>query len=160
MSKNLRKAFLTPWILMGIILLAGVTASCNNKPASESAQSQPAGPALEVSIQDFAAAYKADPKIHILDVRTPGEYQEHHVPGGVLIPLQDIMAQGDAIQSQIPFEKDAKIYVICRSGNRSFTATRILRSLGYTQAASVRGGHSAWIGMGNSCDTDLLACAN
>lgn len=39
--------------------------------------------------------------------------------------------------------KDQPIYVICRSGNRSATATRMLLEAGY-QATNVAGGMRAW----------------
>jgi rhodanese-related sulfurtransferase len=36
------------------------------------------------------------------------------------------------------------LLVVCRSGNRSIAATKLLRSLGYPMAYSVSGGVLAW----------------
>ena len=149
-------------LILSMLLSLTVTVGCKGEgkaPAQENATAEQ-GNSLEVSGQAFDQAIKADPKIHVLDVRTPEEYQEFHVKGAVLVPLQDIMAMGDRISEKIPFGKSDKFFVICRSGNRSFTATRVLRSMGYENAVSVQGGTVGFVNMGNSCDTALLSCQN
>ena len=65
----------------------------------------------------------------LLDVRTQEEYDESHIPGALLLPLDRI--ESGAAQA-LP-DKDAPIYVYCRSGNRSVSASSILADLGYTQ---------------------------
>lgn len=145
--------------LLTIAIFATVTAiSCNESDNNGAAVAESPAESLEISVAAFDEKYKANPNLQILDVRTPDEYNNFHIHGGVLLPVQDIMAQGEAIQSKIPFAKDSEIYVICRSGNRSFTATRILRSMGYTKVYSVNGGHSAWMNMGYTCDSKELDC--
>lgn len=110
----------------------------------------PRGPAIEISQSGFQAAYKENPNINILDVRTPYEFtQDGHVKGAKLLPLQQLSGLGSKAVQQIPFEKSSDIYIICRSGNRSLHAAHILRNLGYTNAVSVQGGTSAWARSGN-----------
>ena len=97
---------------------------------------------MTVSMTDFIAAYDAG-KVHVLDVRTPGEYAEGHVPGARLVPLNEVESG-----AAVPFEKSSTIYVICRSGKRSLKAASYLRSRDYSQAVSVDGGTMAWIQSG------------
>ena len=74
----------------------------------------------------------------VLDVRQPDEYAEAHVPGAVLIPLNELAAR----QDEIPH--DRPLLVICGSGPRSARAVEALRAAGY-DATNVVGGMHAWI---------------
>ncbi|MBQ6797559.1 MAG: rhodanese-like domain-containing protein [Clostridia bacterium] len=71
----------------------------------------------------------------ILDVRTPEEYNEGHIPGAVLIPDYDIKTKAE----QILTDKNALILVYCRSGRRSKNAARELAALGYTNVKEFGG---------------------
>ncbi len=146
---------ITVSFLISAALAVGGAAFLTVTSATAEAQGAP----LEISIKEFEKIYKANPKVNLLDVRTNGEFRQNHVPGSVLLDVNEIMSLGNKVQSKIPFAKNQPIYVICRSGNRSFTATRILRNMGYTQAVSVRGGVNAWSQIGNNCNTKFLACA-
>lgn len=71
---------------------------------------------------------EADSSIILIDVRTESEYLSGHISGAVLLPLDLIQTQAETI---IP-DKDTKIIVYCRSGNRSAQAVSILENMGYT----------------------------
>lgn len=75
-----------------------------------------------------------------IDVRTPEEYAQGHVPGAVLIPLTELPAR----MGEIP--KDCKVYIICRSGNRSSNATLSLIDQQYDNVYNVGGGMLQWKG--------------
>ena len=62
----------------------------------------------------------------ILDVRTPEEFSQNHVPGAINIPLDQITDRLDEIESM-----KSPIIAYCRSGNRSEMATSILKQHGY-----------------------------
>ena len=65
-------------------------------------------------------------EVVILDVRTPGEYQNGHVKGAMNV---DYYANFEAEVQKLP--KD-RIYLLhCASGRRSGEATAIMRRLGY-----------------------------
>jgi len=74
----------------------------------------------------------------VLDVRQPDEYAEAHVPGAVLIPLDELASRQDEIPDGRP------LLVICATGLRSARAVEALRAAGY-DAANVVGGTQAWI---------------
>jgi len=82
----------------------------------------------------FAPALLAADPIWI-DVRTVNEYNSGHVSEAVNIPYTEITA-GIA---ELTGDKDASIYVYCRSGRRSGIAKEALESLGYTQVVNVGG---------------------
>ncbi len=66
--------------------------------------------------------------IIIIDVRTKGEYESGHVENSINIPLDVITA---TVTEQFP-NKNEKLYVYCRSGNRSAQAAKLLVKAGYT----------------------------
>jgi phage shock protein E len=61
----------------------------------------------------------------IIDVRTSKEFQSGHLEKSINIEWQDILN----ISSNT--EKSKKIYLYCRSGNRSQKATEILSQAGF-----------------------------
>ncbi|HYE12639.1 MAG TPA: rhodanese-like domain-containing protein [Patescibacteria group bacterium] len=81
----------------------------------------------------------ADKSIILLDVRTPEEYADVHIPGSILIPLDTLQ---NAAEKKLT-DKDATIYVYCRSGNRSASASKILADLGYKNIYNI-GGIATW----------------
>ena len=94
----------------------------------------------EVQVQAFAAAH-ADGAF-VLDVREPHEYVAGHVPGSLLIPVGELPAR----VRDLP--RDARIYVICASGNRSRVMTDLLTRNGF-DAHSVQGGTGEWVRSGH-----------
>ena len=77
----------------------------------------------------------------ILDVRTPEEFADMHIPGAINIPNETISTE------EIPElpNKDQLILVYCRSGNRSKQASEKLVALGYTNIVEF-GGINDWPG--------------
>ena len=76
----------------------------------------------------------------LLDVRTPQEYREGHVPGSKNVPLQQL----DKISS-IADNKNIPLFVYCYSGGRSRQAAAVLQSMGYTNVTNI-GGIAAYSG--------------
>jgi rhodanese-related sulfurtransferase len=81
-------------------------------------------------------------KLHFLDVRTPAEYAEIHVPGAHLGPLDRLDAT--KLANVNGFAKDQPLYIFCRSGNRAKQAAEKLEKSGYEQCHVVEGGTMAW----------------
>ena len=76
----------------------------------------------------------------LLDVRTPQEYREGHIPGSKNVPLQTI----DKVDSVVE-NKDTALYVYCHSGARSRQAVSYLQHMGYTNVNNI-GGIAAYRG--------------
>ena len=85
------------------------------------------------------AARMAADGAFLVDVREPGEFAGGSVPGAVNIPLGQLAGR----LSEIP--RDATIACLCRSGNRSGQAQRLLLREGY-DAVNLTGGMLAWRG--------------
>ena len=80
------------------------------------------------------AEYRATPGALLLDVRTPEEYREGHLPGSQNIPLPFLDRVGEVAK-----QKAAPLFVYCLSGSRSGQAVRILSSMGYTSVKNIGG---------------------
>ncbi len=77
----------------------------------------------------------------ILDVRTEEEYTEQHIKGAINIPL-DVIEEGKL--DGLP-DKEARIFVYCRTGIRSNDASEILAGNGYVNVVDI-GGINTWEG--------------
>jgi rhodanese-related sulfurtransferase len=78
----------------------------------------------------------------LIDVRNPDEWQAGHAPQATLIPLG---ALPDRLE-EVP--RDREVLLICRSGNRSGQAQRLLLQHGFTRVLNVSGGMNAWTSAG------------
>lgn len=78
-------------------------------------------------------------EVIILDVRSLDEYNEGHIENAILIPVSEISDKAD---DMIP-DKEVKILVYCRSGNRSAVASKTLVGMGYTNVYDF-GGINSW----------------
>lgn len=76
----------------------------------------------------------------VLDVREQGEYDSGHLLNAKLIPLGKLKARIGELDKY----RDKTVVVVCRSGNRSGTATAILTKAGFTDAYNMAGGVMAW----------------
>ena len=70
----------------------------------------------------------------LLDVRTPQEYREGHIPGSKNVPLQQL----DKIRS-VADNKNIPLFVYCHSGGRSRQAASMLHHMGYTNVQNIGG---------------------
>ncbi len=84
--------------------------------------------------------YHTVPGAVLLDVRTPQEYKEGHIPGSKNVSLQTI----SEIES-ITKKKETPLYVYCHSGARSSRAVSMLQRMGYTNVTNI-GGIAAYSG--------------
>ena len=93
-------------------------------------------PDINQGVQEYKNAAGAV----LLDVRTPQEYQEGHIPGSQNMPLQQL----DKVE-EVTENKDTVLYVYCRSGARSRQAVSLLQAMGYTNVHNI-GGIAAYSG--------------
>lgn len=83
----------------------------------------------KISAEEAKEVIDSEDGVIILDVRTPEEYTEGYIKGAVNLPNEDIK---DTPPALLP-DKNAKILVYCRSGNRSQEASQKLIDMGYSQ---------------------------
>jgi NADPH-dependent 2,4-dienoyl-CoA reductase/sulfur reductase-like enzyme/rhodanese-related sulfurtransferase len=70
----------------------------------------------------------------IIDVRTPAEYEEYHIPGAINLPLNTLRDRLDEVPPEGP------LFVYCRVGFRGYLAYRILIQKGFDQTFNLAGG--------------------
>lgn len=95
----------------------------------------------EVSVDELATLIGKG--IVVIDVRSPEEYAEGHVPGARLLPLEQIGERAGEVPT------DCDVYLICRSGGRSARALGILNAHG-RRGFNVAGGTLGWIDAGHA----------
>lgn len=93
----------------------------------------------QIPSPDVAEQVARGESLTIIDVRTPGEYAEGHVPGSRLIPLEQL----PGALADLP--RDRTLYLICRSGSRSDYAGQWLAQQGF-DVVNVAGGMLYWTG--------------
>ncbi|ELK45787.1 sulfurtransferase TusA family protein [Halobacillus sp. BAB-2008] len=79
-------------------------------------------------------------EVTILDVREQAEFAFTHIPGAVSIPLGELDARMNEIDSTKP------VYVICRTGSRSDLAAQKLADKGLENVYNVVPGMREWNG--------------
>ena len=90
-----------------------------------------------ITPEEFAAIYKNDNSVNILDVRKVGEFQSEHICSAVNLPL-------DFINDGMPqIDKNKTYYVHCAGGYRSMIYASILKSRGYENLINVQKGYKA-----------------
>jgi phage shock protein E len=70
-----------------------------------------------------------------IDVRSPEEFSQKHVPAAINIPYDQIGSDITALS----LEKDQDIYLYCVSGRRAGIATETLSAMGYTSVVNIGG---------------------
>ena len=94
---------------------------------------------LNMDPDDFEEASRSA-KARIVDVRTPEEFAEGHLPRAVNC---DWKAEDFLQQMEAAFDKTEPLYVYCRSGRRSAEAAKALTKAGY-EVCNMTGGIEGW----------------
>lgn len=122
-------------ILIGLIAVVLLSAGCSSEMEEDKVD--------KVEYKQITAEEAREimdrEEVILLDVRTPEEYKEEHIEAALLIPDYELE---NSAESQLP-DKDKKILIYCRSGNRSKSAAKLLINMGYTQVYDF-GGIMSW----------------
>ena len=116
--------------LLSLLLLTG----CATPGEQESSYRQ-------IGMDEAVTMMEEESNYVILDVRTPEEFSDKHIPDAINIPNETI---GTEEIRELP-DKEQLILVYCRSGNRSKQASEKLVNLGYTNIVEF-GGINDWPG--------------
>jgi rhodanese-related sulfurtransferase len=96
------------------------------------------GPPIEsLTASKVKERLKSNHRTILVDVREPYEYTSVHIAGAKLIPL------GELSQRMKELPQNKEIILICATGNRSTSATKMLARAGY-KAFNASGGMFAW----------------
>ncbi len=95
----------------------------------------------EIQAAPAAVLYEQKPDLFVLDVRTPAEFAQGHIPRAHLIPLDELEDR----LAELP-SRDSQILVTCAAGGRSTAACQTLAHAGFTRLLNLAGGMHAWTG--------------
>ncbi|MFT6992536.1 MAG: rhodanese-related sulfurtransferase [Paraglaciecola sp.] len=84
----------------------------------------------------------------VVDVRTPAEFQQGHVPNAINVPLSDIIDNPAILASS----KGKPIVLYCRSGYRAGKAAEALHKGGYQNLRHLEGDMQGWVKAGLSIE--------
>jgi hydroxyacylglutathione hydrolase len=87
----------------------------------------------------LASALESGERIHVVDVRTAGEWAEGHVAGARHVMGGDLPKRAGELRGL-----DGTIALVCRGGHRSTVAASVLERAGITNVVNVTGGMRAW----------------
>ena len=134
------------YIIFALLIMASILifAACSSRTGKQETSSgtkheeisTESTPASSVIKPDEAKARLDNEEgIILLDVRTLEEYSQQHIPESLLIPLDELKQKA----SEQLLDKDAVVFVYCRSGRRSAQAAKILVEQGYTKVHDLGG---------------------
>jgi len=119
-------------IIITLISLLG----CKN----ESSQASSLHQREDIDITQAKDIHENQTDVIFLDVRTPQEIAEGHIPGAA---MADVKASN--FEDEIKKLDPNKEYVVyCRSGRRSLKASKIMLEQGFTKVKNMKGGYNAW----------------
>jgi molybdopterin/thiamine biosynthesis adenylyltransferase/rhodanese-related sulfurtransferase len=96
------------------------------------------GGGWDIEAQELAARLNHGDPVHLIDVREPHELEISHLPGADLIPLGELAARMNELDSA------EEIVLFCKSGTRSARALEVLASAGFRKMKNLKGGINAW----------------
>ena len=82
----------------------------------------------------------SDRSLVLLDVRTPAEFAEGHLPGAINIPHTELASR----VGELADARDRDIVVYCRSGNRTEQALAVLKEAGFSRLLHLDGDYQRW----------------
>ena len=74
----------------------------------------------------------------LVDVRTPGEYRQGHLPQALNLPLDQLAKRLDTLP------RDRSLVIYSNTGQRSAEACTLLHAAGFRDICHLRGGFEAW----------------
>ena len=80
----------------------------------------------------------------LLDVRTPDEFAEGHVPGATNIPVDDLAGRTKELE---PY-RDRGVVTYCKAGARAEAAAQTLASAGFPHVMQMTGSMDRWLAEG------------
>ncbi len=97
----------------------------------------------EVTAREVQDQLARGEELVLIDIREQNEWNLGHAAPAIYIGRGVLESQ---IEARVP--RDARVVLICASGNRSALAARVLNDMGYAHAASMAGGFRDWVASG------------
>lgn len=95
---------------------------------------------INLDALEFSQKLKEDSNGILLDIRTPQEYKQGHIPNSTLIDIYN----PSFINEIQKLDRVKNYYLYCRSGSRSYQAGQIMKKLGFKNVYNLRSGILDW----------------
>ncbi len=119
-------------IFSGVLLTMLLISACKNATTKSNANLLKA-PAYHDKLE-------ATPDARLIDVRTPEEFREGHLPASI-----NINWEGEAFKEEVDiFDKSQPIFVYCEAGARGTAAAKYLSEQGFNEVYNLDGGFTEW----------------
>ena len=139
------KIFLAAAIIFANLTFSATTALAENNTQNNLATTENIY-STDVSVAEAVDLIKNKNAV-IIDVRTPEEFAESHLPEANNFPVDTLSQNIETIKK---LQRDKPLLVYCRSGKRSARATEILQNLGVNSVHNLKGGIKAWSDANNT----------
>lgn len=103
----------------------------------------------QISSAELNEMIRRGEEISLVDVRSPGEYDAHHISGSISIPAPAIRTRYSELN------RDVLNVLICGTGHRSSTAISLLEQRGFGKLANAAGGMTGYSAAGFSPECPL-----
>ena len=103
---------------------------------------QPVERLPHITVHDLARLQRTATDLQIADVRRHTEWDEGHIEGALLLPLNQFATA--IFGGKAHLDRHRTIAVHCKGGYRSAIAASLLRRAGFQQVVNVTGGFDAW----------------
>lgn len=133
------KIFLAVAIIFANLTFSATTALAENNTQNNLATTENIYSA-DVSVAEAVDLIKNKNAV-IIDVRTPEEFAESHLPEANNFPVDTLSQNIETIKK---LQRDKPLLVYCRSGKRSARAAEKLKNLGVNSLYNLKGGIKAW----------------
>ena len=97
-----------------------------------------------IRVDDLQQSLQASARPLVVDVRESELYDQLRIPGSVNIPMQEIPDR----TSEFPEDRQSPIVMVCGIGKFSKHWTLYLKSMGYQNVRSLKGGVGEWVRKG------------
>jgi rhodanese-related sulfurtransferase len=125
------------YVLAVIVALLGVAAGLVSIPAG----AQPVRrDRAEITATTLLEQIETQTAPTIIDVRTPSEFAQGHVPGALNIPFEKIGGRLD----EVPGSRNDTVIVYCGHGPRAWMAGAAMRRQGFRNVKYLAGHFSKW----------------
>ncbi len=93
---------------------------------------------ITLSATELSRRLSKGERFQLIDVRTPQEYAEGHIPGAMNLPMEQAEARIDDLQRKDP------VVLVCQSGRRANMTCELLKNH-HDGLTVLEGGTQAWI---------------
>ena len=108
-----------------------------------------------IRAKDLDEKLQEPDKPFVVDIRSSQLFAESHVPGSINIPQEELSQRN----GDLPQDRAAHIVMVCNIGKFSKQTTLYLKSMGYRNVCSMKGGLNEWVRKGLATESTAIGAS-